>query len=93
MQKQFSIAEAKNKLPSIIHDVESGPPVELTRRGVPVAVLLSKHDFDLLTEKQDGFWNVLMEFRRHVEQEGIIFSDADFSELRDSSKGRNVDLF
>ena len=43
MQKQFSISEAKNRLPSIIHIhyVEEGPYVELTRRGKPVAVLLS----------------------------------------------------
>ena len=41
MQKQFSIAEAKNRLPTIVHSVENGPPVELTRRGKPVAVLLS----------------------------------------------------
>jgi len=38
MQKQYSIAEAKNKLPAIIHDVEEGSIVQFTRRGRPVAV-------------------------------------------------------
>ena len=28
MQKQFSIAEAKNRLPTIIHYVEKGPYVK-----------------------------------------------------------------
>ena len=39
MQKQFSISEAKNRLPTIIPYVGKGPYIELTRRGKPVAVI------------------------------------------------------
>ncbi|MCD4787316.1 MAG: type II toxin-antitoxin system Phd/YefM family antitoxin [Desulfobacterales bacterium] len=39
MQKQFSISETKNRLPTIIHYVEKVPYVELIRRGKPVAVI------------------------------------------------------
>ena len=39
-----SIAEARRNLPSLIREAESGKAVELTRRGEPVAVLIScKH--------------------------------------------------
>lgn len=41
MSKQCSITAARNSLTALVHQVEKGPPVELTRRGRPVAVLLS----------------------------------------------------
>jgi antitoxin Phd len=92
MQKQFSIAEAKNRLPTIIHYVEKGPSVELTRRGKPVAVLLSIQEYDRLSRKYTGFWNAITEFRRKAENEGIEISDSDFKGLRDLSSGREVEL-
>ncbi|MBW1902347.1 MAG: type II toxin-antitoxin system Phd/YefM family antitoxin [Deltaproteobacteria bacterium] len=92
MQKQFSIAEAKNRLPTIIHDVERGPHVELTRRGKPVAVLLSIQEYERLSRKYTGFWSAVSEFRRKIEDEGIDISDRDFKELRDPSAGREIEL-
>ena len=92
MQKQFSISEAKNRLPAIIHYVEKGPYVELTRRGKPVAVLLSIQEYERLSRKYTGFWNTLLQFRRKVEDEGIEISDSDFKGLRDLSVGRKVEL-
>ena len=92
MQKQFSISEAKNKLPTIIHYVEKGPSVELTRRGIPVAVLLSIQEYERLSRKYTGFWSAVSEFRRKVEDEGVEISDKDFDGLRDLSTGREVEL-
>jgi antitoxin Phd len=92
MQKQFSIAEAKNRLPSIIHYIEKGPYVELTRRGKPVAVLLSIQEYERLSHKYTGFWNALSAFRQTIHDEGIEISDVDFEGLRDSSAGREVEL-
>ncbi len=92
MQKQFSIAEAKNRLPTIIHYVEKGPHVELTRRGKPVAMLLSIQEYERLSRKFTGFWNAVLEFRRKFEDEGIKISEKDFKGLRDLSVGREVEL-
>ena len=92
MQKQFSISEAKNSLPTIIHYVEKGPSIELTRQGKPVAVLLSIQDYERLSRKYTGFWNALSEFRRKVEDEGVEISDSDFKGLRNLSPGREVKL-
>ena len=36
MVMQFSVADAKNKLPELIKAVENGDPVTICRRGVPV---------------------------------------------------------
>jgi antitoxin Phd len=90
VQNQVSIAEAKNRLPTIIHGVEKGPPVELTRRGKPVAVLLSIQEYRRLSRKYTGFWNAVSEFRRGIEDEGIDISDSDFTGLRDQTAGREV---
>ena len=92
MKRQFSIAEAKNKLPSIIHQVEKGPSVELTRRGEPVAVLLSVHEYERLDQKTRGFWNALMTFRQVLQDEAVEITDLDFEGLRNSSAGREVEF-
>jgi antitoxin Phd len=92
MQKQFSISEAKNRLPTIIHYVEKGPYVKLTRRGKPVAVLLSIQTYERLSRKYTGFWSAVSEFRRKIDDEGIEISDRDFKGLRDLSAGREVEL-
>ena len=92
MQKEFSIAEAKNKLSTIIHYVENGPCVELTGRGKLIAVLLSIQEYERLSRKYTGFWSAVSEFRRKVEDEGTEISDNDFKGLRDLSVGREVEL-
>ena len=92
MQNQFSIAEAKNRLPSIIHYVEKGPYVKLTRRGKPVAVLLSIQEYERLSRKYSGFWSALSAFRQNIQDKGIEISDMDFDGLRDTSAGREVEL-
>ena len=92
MEKQFSIAEAKNNLTSMIHDVESGIPLKLTRHGKPVAVLLSIQEYELLKAKKGNFWFKLMEFRKEMEKENVEITDADFADLRDSFSGREVNI-
>lgn len=92
LQKEFSIAEAKSKLPAIIHSVEDGPAVKLTRHGKPVAVLLSIRDYEMLCPKKEGFRDALMEFRKKIEKEKIEITDSDFEELRDTSPGRKIEL-
>ncbi|GAC1448297.1 MAG: hypothetical protein NVSMB70_17740 [Chamaesiphon sp.] len=44
-----------------------------------------------ITEVKD-FWGAYQNFRNKIEQEGIIFDDNDFANLRDKSSGREIDL-
>jgi antitoxin Phd len=90
VENQFTISQAKNKLPAIVHAVEKGPSVQLTRRGRPVAVLLSINEYRALQKKSAGFWNALQVFREKNKNVGI--SDQDIESLRDRSPGREVDL-
>lgn len=92
MEKQFSIAEAKSKLPSLVHSVEKGPAVQLTRHGKPVAVLLSVNEYEKLHRKKTDFWNKLSAFRKSIESEQIEITEGDFKDLRDTSHGRKAEL-
>ncbi|MCL1466202.1 MULTISPECIES: hypothetical protein [Argonema] len=53
--------------------------------------------FEFLRKKHEdargtAFWEGLQKFRKTIEDEGIIFNDDDFSDLRDRSVGREVNL-
>ena len=37
----ISIADARNRLPALVHQAEAGEAVTITRRGKPVAVVIS----------------------------------------------------
>jgi len=94
MEKQFSIAEAKSRLPAIIHSVEHGPSVKLTRHGKPVAVLLSIREYEQLAKKKEGLWNALTHFRNSLKlkQDEVLITDADFEGLRDRTFGREQEM-
>lgn len=48
MQKKYSIAEARQRLPAIVHEAERAGAVGITRRGQVVARLLGEHEFQRL---------------------------------------------
>ena len=91
MPKRYSIAEARNNLPSLVHAVEEGPPVELTRRGHPVAVLLSTLDFQKLTQRQPDLWSAIQEFRAQTDLEELDIESI-IEGVRDPSPGREPEL-
>jgi antitoxin Phd len=90
MVKKYSIAEARDKFPRVVHEAEEGAQVELTRRGKPVAVLVGVDDFERLSKKKPGFWEAYQEFRRTLDrsEEGID-PDEVFRDVRDPSPGRD----
>lgn len=90
MHNEYSIAEAKNRLPAIIHDVEKGPHVKLTRRGRPVAILLSIAEYEKINLKNREFWSTLQEVRKTIKDEKIEIDETDFAGLRNKSAGREV---
>lgn len=53
--------------------------------------------FEFLLKKKeesrgDKFWQGLQNFRNIIQSEDIIFTDEDFTGLRDKSVGREIDL-
>ena len=86
--RQYSIAQARDRLPGIVHEVERGAPVELTRRGRPVAMIVSLRQFQRLASNRNDFWTALERFRASVELEQLGIEPELFEGVRDPSPGR-----
>jgi prevent-host-death family protein len=87
MNKTYSIAEARDALTGLVHRVEEGEPVQLTRRGKPVAVLVSQAEYLRLTAAVPArdFRAALDAWRAGCDMEGLVGDE--FDGLRDPSPG------
>lgn len=92
MSKSYSIADARQNLPSLVDEVESGAEIQLTRRGKPIAVVLSVEEYERLKTQRTSFAEAYRQFReRFPEGEGGI-SQRYLRSLRDRGRGRKVNL-
>ena len=90
MVRQYSISDARNNLPSIVKQVEYGPAVELTRRGRPVAVLISHKEYERLNPPKPDLWTAIQEWReKHNVAELDLDPDEIWGDVRDRSPGRD----
>jgi prevent-host-death family protein len=90
MIKQYSIAEARQNLAALVHEVERASAVELTRRGEPVAILLSIEEYRRLLSKESSFWEAYTRFRGAVDLTQLQIEPDTFDKVRDPSPGREV---
>ncbi len=92
MSKTYSIVQARGNFADIVAEAEAGLQVELTRRGKPVAMLISTQDYLRLTSKTGDFSNALENFSARYDLQEVAL-EADFVDgLRDVSAGRKVEL-
>lgn len=92
MSNQYSILQAQKQLTRIVQDVENGTPVEITRGGKPVAVLMSIEEYNRLLTGKSSFCKSLEKFYQEIDlEEAEIFSDI-FERVRDKGRGREVIL-
>lgn len=81
MSKSYSIAEAKNWLGRLVHEVENGTHVELRRRGKPVAMVVSIDAWESLQQPRRSVWDAISSFRSEHDLESLdidpdeVFSD------------------
>ena len=92
MSQRYSIAEARHNLAAIVHELERKAFVELTRRGEPVAVLLSVREYRRLTTPPGRFWEAYEAFQETVDLQQLNIEPAVFEGLRDPSPGREARL-
>jgi prevent-host-death family protein len=92
MRKRYSVTEAREQLPDIVHEVRQNGPVELTHGGQPVVVLLSLEQFQQLEPRKRDFGAALMRWREKIEREGIDIPLDTFEGIRDKSPGRDAQL-
>lgn len=65
----ISIADAKNRLPALIHQVEAGETVTISRRGKAVAVVVSMEAFERMkapSVPRKSAWEVLQQVRAEL---------------------------
>ena len=95
MAKLYSIADARRNLPSLVDEAEAGAEVQLTRRGRPVAVVLSVAEYENLKYRRAKFGEAFAAFRDRFpadSQASQGISRRDLRGLRDRSAGRKVEL-
>ena len=91
VSKRYSIAEARSNLPSIVDQVEAGHEVELTRRGKPVAAVVSLRELERLRGQRVSFATNYRRFRKaYPLNEGLTATE--LASMRDRSPGRKVAL-
>ncbi len=90
MSRSYSIAEARDHFAAIVRDVERDSAIELTRRGEPVAVLLSIEEYRRLVAGRKNFWDAYSEFRDEVDLRRLNIEPEVFARLRDVSPGRET---
>ena len=91
--QQYAIADAKNQLSRLIQQVELGEAIELTRRGKPVAVVLSEAEYRRL-QQPPSFSKALLAFRARTDFIGLSDEEMDeiFQDLRSKDTGRDIEL-
>ncbi len=92
MAQRYSISDARTSLPAIVDRAEAGQQIELTRRGRPVAVVVSLREFERLRGDRPPFADAYKDFleKYSLAEVGL---DEDFVEtVRDRGLGRKVSL-
>ena len=92
MSKQYSIADARKHLPTVVDEAASGSEVRLTRRGRPVAVVVSIEEYERLKANRTTFAEAYGAFRKKFPEGKAGAGPRYFRSLRDRSPGRKVDL-
>lgn len=85
------MTEARSYLPLILDQAEAGLEVELTRRGRPVAVVVSRRALDRLRGKRRHFGDTYKSFLEKYSLDDIGL-DNDVTFVREQTPGRKVRL-
>jgi antitoxin Phd len=90
MSKRVSIADARDHLPALVRSAEEGHPVELTRRGKLVAVLVSSQEYEKLTSGRPDLWAGIQKFRSEHDLSDLHIEEV-YADVRDPSPGREIE--
>jgi prevent-host-death family protein len=92
MAQKYSVAEARSSLPTIIDQAEAGLEIELTRRGKPVAVVVSFRQFERLRGDRPRFGDAYRKFLKKHSLEEIGLENGFVASGREKGVGREVSL-
>ena len=87
--KTSTIAEAKNNLSSLIHQLEVDEPIHLTRYGKPVAVMMSENQYQKLSSPPKSLNSAILKWRSQLDEESDVgLTDSELNAIRKESAGR-----
>ena len=92
MSRSYSIAEARSSLPAIVDQAEAGVEIELTRRGRPVAAVVSLRRLEQLRGERLRFDQTYRAFLRKYSLAEVGLGRGFLESTRDRSTGRKVPL-
>ena len=92
MSRQYSIAEARSSLPTIVDQAEAGQEIELTRRGKPVAVVVSLREFERLRGERAFFGDTYKRFLKAHSLRDAGLDEGFFDSPRNNDVGRKIAL-
>jgi antitoxin Phd len=79
MKRNVSVAEAKNNLPSLVHDVEEHGAIGIQRRGKTVAVIVGLRDYERMRVRSTpSLLDQIMAIRKEHDVEDLA-SDEEFA--------------
>jgi len=91
MMTKATISHLKNHLPEIVHDVEKGQDIHITRHGKPVAVIVSIDRYSRAFSSGKGIFNAYLNWRTlHPEARG--FTDEEVDNMRDKEPHQPSDF-
>jgi prevent-host-death family protein len=91
-KQQYSIADARRNLPGLVDEAEAGAEVRLTRRGRPVAVVVSIDQYERLKAHRSTFADAYRDFRQQFPEGTSGVGPKYFRDLRSRDAGRKVEL-
>ena len=89
---KVSVAEARQHFARLIKRAQQGNAIEITRRGEPVAVLVSAAEYSAITGDRPSFMDATAQIRERLDVDSLNIGDSDFEGLREESPGRDVSL-
>jgi prevent-host-death family protein len=90
MVYSYSIAETRNRFAEIVRDLKRVSRVEVTRRGRPVAVLISIEEYEQLCTGSATFAGAYEAFRNTADLAQADIDPEIFADERDASPGREI---
>lgn len=92
MSTTFSIADARHNLAALVHELDKKHVIELTRRGKPVAVLMSLQEYNRLRAPRTNFSQAHQDFVKRTKFADLKIDPKMWEGVRDTSPGREVEF-
>ena len=87
--KTSTIAEAKNNLSHLIHQLELEEPIHLTRYGKPVAVMMSESQYQELVSPTKSLNSAILNWRSQLEEDlDVGLTEGELNTIRKEPAGR-----